>query len=1010
MTRRSLSGRVAASCLTLALALTGLVAGGGLPALPAGADTTTEIIVHYFRPAADYNGWNVWLWPNKPASAAGAEYDFTGSDAFGKVVDAHLPGADTEVGIIVRLNNWDAKDVAQDRFVEASNGRAEVWLIQGDPTIYTSLSAAQGGLKPRFESAFLDGNNVIYASYRTFTTPLQLTGGSSGFTVTDTTTNQTVPVTSAEYVDQNGSKVIKLTLAAAPNVSHSLSVGLGPASMAVTPRMVLNSSQYNYSGNDLGATWTAPATTFRLWAPTASSIQLNIFKNDNGDLYKAIAMKRSVHGTWVATVKHNLNGFDYNYGVNHQGTIGIAVDPYARNISPNGKYGKIVDLAATNPTGWKSDHFVTLKHPEDAVIYEVHVRDFSIDRNSGVKHRGKYLAFTETNTHGPGGVKTGVASLKELGITHVELLPTQGCASVDEVKAESTQPAPASSTAYNWCYDPRNFNVPNAAYATKATGTTRIVEFKQMVQALHRQGLGVILDVVYNHTSAVGSSDFDQIIPGYYYRTDAQGNYTNGSGVGNEVAAERPMVRKFILDSVRYWVQQYHVDGFRFDEMALLGKTTVTAIEKGVRAINRNAVLLGEPWAGGTSGIVGDQLFTKGIQQGSRVAVFNDNIRDAVGGNVGTATAQGYATGDPTNYTNLIPTIPASISYSGSVHAFTAQPDETINYVSCHDNYNLWDHINLSNPNASPADKIKMDELAQTIVFTSQGIPYMQGGEEFLRTKGGSGNSYNAGDAVNQLDWSLKSKNRSVFGYYAALIHLRRDHPAFRMTSASMIQQHLIFLAAPTNVVHYELTGNANGDTWQNIDVIFNPTSTVETVTLPSGSWTEVADSGRIGETSLGTATGTVAVQPLTAEILYGGDVGTAVDPIAANGGKPVTVTFRVLVPSNNPPGDKVYIAGSIPQLGPWDPGIRPMQNAGNGVWTVSVQIAGGTKLQYKYTRGSWATVESWGTITGLANRTVSITAGADGTQTINDTATDWGKPGPDDHRGVQKWADLPLP
>jgi pullulanase len=1012
MKRRINLGKLGLTCLLSATVLLGTHASAGLRATTAHADASTEVIVHYFRQNGDYTGWNFWMWPNKPSSGAGAEYDVTGQDAFGKVADAQIPGTDTEVGIIARLNNWDAKDVSQDRFIQVSSSKAEVWLIQGDSNIYFSLSAAQNGLKPQFRAAFLDGANVIYAK---FTKKLDLTGGASGFTVTDTTSSQSISVTNAENVTLNGTDAVKLTLGSSPDVTHVITVAQGDANLAVTPRMILDSPQYFYSGKDLGATYAPKSTSFRLWAPTATSVRLNVLKNDLGALFKTVDMKRSGQGTWTAKVNGNLNNFDYFYGVNHQGTVGIAVDPYARNISPNGKYGKIVDLSKTDPKGWKSDHFVKLAHPEDAAIYEVHVRDFSINSSSGIKHRGKYLAFTEANTTGPGGVKTGVASLKELGITHVELLPTQGCASLDETKAESTQAAPAKSDLYNWCYDPRNFNVPNAAYAGKATGTTRISDFKQMVQGLHKQGLGVILDVVYPHTSTVGSSDFDQIVPKYYYRTDASGAYTNGSGVGNEVAAERPMVRKFILDSVKYWVQQYHVDGFRFDQMYLLGKTTVTQIEQEVHSLNPSAVLLGEPWGSASSGIVGDTQFIKGSQQGTHVAVFNDNIRDAVAGSVGDAGAQGYVSGDPTSIFGVIQGIPGSISFSKNVHSFTANPDETINYVSCHDNFTLWDHLALNNASTSEADRIKMDELAQTVVFTSQGIPYMQGGEEFLRTKlvngdaGTAGNSYNGGDAVNQLDWALKSKNQAVFNYYAALIKLRKDHPAFRMTSADMITQHLRFLTAPPYVVNYQLTGNANGDSWNNIEVIFNPASTVQAVALPSGTWTQVADGGRIGEQSLGTASSTVNVQPYTAEILYGGDAGTAVDPVAGAGGRAVGVTFRVHVPSNTPGSDKVYIAGSIPQLGPWDAAIQPMENAGGGIWTVTLQISDGTRLQYKYVRGDWSKVEDWGTITGFTNRHVTVTYGADGTQVVNDTATDWGQAGSDDHRAVQKWTDLPL-
>jgi pullulanase len=994
--------------LILATVLLGLGGPAGLRSTSVHAAGTTEIIVHYVRPGADYNGWNLWLWPNKPASAAGAAYQFTGSDSFGKVAAVQVPGDDTEVGIIVRLNEWADKDVGQDRFIEVTGGKAEIWLVQGDPHIYTSRSEADAANKPQFKAAYLDAANIVKATY---SKPISLTDGASGFTLTDTTSGGQIPVSSAQAVTDNKTTVYTITLGQEPNVTHTLTLGYGGATATVVPRLVLNDAKYTYGGNDLGATYAKKATSFRLWVPSASSIRLNVLLNTHADLYQTVNMKPSTGGTWVSKVKGNLKNMYYYFGVNHQGTSGLAVDPYARNISVNGQWGQIVDLSKTNPGGWKSDTRVALKHPEDAVIYETHVRDFSIAANSGIKHRGKYLAFTETGTTGPGGVKTGVDSLKELGATHVEILPTAGCGSLDEVLGGSTSPAPkGDDKRYNWCYDPRNYNVPNGAYATTPKGTTRISEFKQMVQALHKQHLGVIMDVVYPHTFTVGKSDFDQIVPQYYYRTNALGAYTNGTGTGNEVAAERPMVRKFILNSVAYWMNQYHVDGFRFDQMALLGTGTVLALEKEIRSINPGAVMLGEPWGGGTSGLTADTQFTQGLQKGTHVAVFNDRIRDAVAGSAGSASGQGYADGDPTSFDGVVQGIVGSVTYSNSVHSFTQNSDETINYVSCHDNYTLWDHIAGGNPGVSEADRIKMDELAQTIILTSQGIPFLQGGEEMLRTKQNDGNSYNSGDAVNQFDWARKGQYRTVFDYYAALIHLRLNHPAFRMTSADLIKQHLRFVKATGDMVDFQLTDNANGDSWKTIQVIFNPDATAQTVSLPSGSWTVVADGGKINEHGLRTASNSVTIQPYTAEILYGGAAGEAVDPIGSEGGRPVNVTFRVRVPSNTPPGDTVYVAGNIPQLGPWDPAYQPMQTAGNNIWTVTIKISDTTKLQYKYVRASWDKVESWGTITGLANRNVTISYGTDGSQLVDDTATDWGQHGKDDHRAVQQWADLPLP
>ena len=611
--------------------------------------------------------------------------------------------------------------------------------------------------------------------------------------------------------------------------------------------------KYLYSGSDLGNTYQQEATSFRLWAPTASEVQLLLFDSETGPLQRLVEMLPGANGTWYVQVSGDFQNWYYLYSVTIQGRTRYAVDPYVRAIAVNATRGMIIHLPETNPPGWNEDSYVALAHPEDAVIYEVHVRDFSINPNSGMVNRGKYLAFTERGTKGPGEVATGVDHLKELGITHVQLLPIQEFASVDENAPEQ----------YNWGYDPRNFNVPEGAYATTPRGTARITECKQMIQSLHNESIGVILDVVYNHTFAVRDSDFDKIVPQYYYRTDNAGNYTNGSGVGNEIAAERPMVQKFILDSLIYWVKEYHVDGFRFDLMALLGIDTMKKVSEALHAINPHVLLYGEPWTGSTSSLPATVLLTKGRQRGLSVAVFNDNVRDALCGSVFDSTGRGFATGAE----GFVDRIRRAVE--GSIHDFTASPGETINYVASHDNYTLWDKITLSNPEDNEADRIKMDELAQAVILTSQGIAFLHGGEEMLRTKGGNDNSYNAGDAVNQFDWSRKERYLKVSRYYACLIHLRRTHPAFRMLSASDIRTHLTFLDSPENTVMFELSGHANGDSWNNMLVIYNPNKADMLCTLPPGNWTIVVSRDRISESYLGQISARVVVPGISCMVMY---------------------------------------------------------------------------------------------------------------------------------------------
>lgn len=647
---------------------------------------------------------------------------------------------------------------------------------------------------------------------------------------------------------------LAITLADELDITHILQlVQKDGQRLSIVPRNVLNEQHYLYNGDDLGSRYMRDATTFRVWAPTASKVQLFLYDTESGPLKIVIAMIKSEGGTWYAQVGQDLANWYYLYEVTIADEARTAVDPYVRALAVNAHRGMIVNLDETNPSEWQNDTYVALANAVDASIYEIHVRDFSINEYSGMTNRGQFLAFTEQNTTGPDGVTTGLAHLRELGITHVQVLPISEFASVDETTPEQ----------YNWGYDPRNYNVPEGAYASTPHGPTRITEYKKMIQSLHATGIGVIMDVVYNHTYETINSDFDKIVPDYFYRTDFNGNYTNGSGCGNEVATERPMVQKFVRDSVKYWAQQYHVDGFRFDLMAPLGVALMSKTAEDLRAINPHVLLYGEPWTGGTSGLRSGQLLVKGRQKGLGIGVFNDDIRNALNGGAFDAHMRGFVTGEP----GQVGTIKHAVI--GSIDSFTSAPGETINYVTSHDNYTLWDKIAVNSSGESEADRIKMDELAQAIVFTAQGIPFMQGGEEFLRTKGGNENSYNAGDAVNQFDWTRKAQYKDVVAYYRGLIHLRRNHPAFRLPTAAAIQQHLVFLDSPDNTVAFTLHDSANGDSWKHIIVIYNPNKAEVAVNLPAGEWVIVATQGHVGEEEIGRATETVTIPPITCMIMH---------------------------------------------------------------------------------------------------------------------------------------------
>lgn len=649
--------------------------------------------------------------------------------------------------------------------------------------------------------------------------------------------------------------LVHITLAQELDITHYIQLTLRGYYRActVTPRNVLNAEKYTYSGSDLGNTFSPNGTKFRVWAPTALDVQLLLYNTENGPLTRQVPMQQSERGTWFIEVQENLENWYYLYQITRHDGTQTAVDPYVRAIAVNATRGMIIDLKKTNPTDWENDQYQPLTHPVDAIIYEVHVRDFSIDSNSGMTHKGQYLAFTERDTRGPDGAITGVDSLKQLGVTHLQLLPIEDFASVDETVPEQ----------YNWGYDPRNYNVPEGAYATTPHGTMRITECKRMIQSLHASQLGVIMDVVYNHTFDTRISDFDKIVPHYYYRTDYYGNYTNGSGVGNELATERPMVQNFVCASVSYWVQEYHIDGFRFDLMALLGRETMKRIAQEVHALNPSSLIYGEPWTGGYSGLPEDQLVLKGQQKKLDIGVFNDNIRNAIVGSALNATAKGFVTGD----TQQVEAIKRGVE--GSINDFTAAPGETINYVTSHDNLTLWDKVAACSPGRSEPEYIRMDKLAQAIIFTSQGIPFLQGGEEFLRTKGGNDNSYKSGDNVNKFDWSRKTRYYDVFNYYAGLIQLRKNHPAFRMTSATIIRNNLTFLDSPANTVMFLLNGQAVEDTWNQIIVIYNPNTAATTFSLPDGVWDIAMRRGKTGALSLDQVRGSIVVEAIGCMVLY---------------------------------------------------------------------------------------------------------------------------------------------
>ena len=627
-----------------------------------------------------------------------------------------------------------------------------------------------------------------------------------------------------------------------------------------------------YAGSDLELTVDNSGTHWRLWSPEAEAVKVNIYPSgSNTASIKTIDMTRSTGGTWTASSAEKLYGKYYTFSVKQGGKwLNETPGVWAKAVGTNGHRAAIIDLSATNPEGWATDKGPEIKNINDAVIYEMHHRDFSQHPSSGIVNKGKFLALTEPSTTNATGEATGVDHLKELGITHVHILPSYDYNSVDEANLQTPQ--------YNWGYDPYNYNAPEGSYSTNpADPATRITEMKEMVKSLHDNGIGVIMDVVYNHTADNDASNFSLTAPGYYYRHRPDGSYSDASGCGNETASERQQMRDYIINSVKYWAKEYHIDGFRFDLMAIHDIETMNQVIAALKEINPNIFVYGEGWTAGDSPLPVDQRALKeNVAKMPQIAVFSDDIRDAIKGHYTDAADRGFATGKPgLEETVKIGIVAATdhpqVDYSkgnNSKFAYAAAPTQIINYVSCHDDLMLTDKLRKSMPDATDAERQRAARLAQTIVFTSQGTPFMFAGEEVFRDKKGVHNSYKSPDSINAIDWSLKHDNAEQMAYYKELIKLRKEHPAFRMTTAEQVARHLKFDKTEPGLISYSLIDHANGDAWKEIKLVFNGSESTREVKIPRGNWTIIAEDGKINA-GMGTSKGgKMTVAPTSALIL----------------------------------------------------------------------------------------------------------------------------------------------
>ncbi len=904
-----------------------------------GSASAGEVLVHYNRPDGDYDNWTLWTW-NPDESSKSLEVSSQGSDDFGLIFRLKMEGYGNvkRLGILPKFKNWEKKD-DPDRNWSSLAGN-DVYLVSGDKNLYSTRPK----LTAKVVKALIDDTDRIRLVLSKSVQSDQLRPDRISILDGD---GQSHSVRSWKPADggQGKTKVIDAYLESPfpiDRITGAAALVLDYDSGPILPGKIIDNPSVFYTDLPLGAVYAPEGTIFRTFSPTSLQVTLRLYQTATGGTPLDYPMHRTDAGLWELQVEGDCNNWYYKYLVQYVDGQYEVIDPYSRcNTSHNGR-GMVVD-----------DHTpvaaAPVFPPQDAIIYELHVRDFTIDSASGIppEYRGKYLGLTEVGTRyaDDESVLTGLDHLKELGVNVVQIMPIQD---FDNNEA---------SNDYNWGYMPYHFFSPDGWYATKRDDATRVREFKQMIDALHRNGIKATMDVVFNHTAEGNPNvrmSFNGLAPNYYYRCKDDGSYWNGSGCGNEFRTESPMGRKFILDSMKYWVTECGVDGFRFDLMGLIDVETLKQAVKELRVVKPDILIYGEPWAGGETPI---DKTEKGDQRGLGFGVFNDNFRDAIKGNVGNAKASGFAQGWPEVYR-------IKKGIKGSIGDFAKEPTESINYVEAHDNHTLWDRIQISTNigyPVTPEARVKMDLMAAALILTSQGIPFLQCGQEMLRTKDGDDNSYNKPDSVNEIHWSWKKENHDVFETYKALIHLRRDHPMFRMGSAAEIQGHLFFLdqdvglRVPSNSVGYILDHGVTEDEWADAAVLFNAKSTPALFQLPHARWLPVSvgafrppvyESAEDGADSVTVPARTMAILYQTDATLYD----RILKPVLAANQKTRRHEFIVSAPKAN----RVSVAGSFNS---WKADDLMLKKLPKGKWSLEMELEPGS-YEYKFVAdGDWKTL-----------------------------------------------------
>lgn len=881
------------------------IALGGAVASNIKADSPQTLIINYYRFDGEYDGWNLWLWKHQPSSEQGQAVQFNDTHESGAVrvefdiPGSHLEGA-TEVGFIVRQGAWVSREPGGDRFIDMSQvdaqGNVEVFIVTDDVNVYYDEDEVD--LDDRVQRA--DFSDVDRIDFTATNTLLQ----GADVTVYEDDEPMVMVDLDRDGFNYSITLVSEVDLTKNYHMTVDFNDGRGALRYDIGFRGIYDSDTFNdayfYDG-ELGAIYENDKTTFKLWAPVSSEVKLNLYNVGHPATitsfdgvagedtpFETYTMESLDRGVWSVEVEGDLHGVYYTYTVTNGNQTHEVVDPYTRSTGVNGLRGMVVDFERLNPEHWRYDRPDTMRSATDAIIYEAHIRDYTSHEtwNGTEEWRGKYLGFGEPGTTYQ-GLPTGFDHIRDLGVTHVQLLPVHDIGmAIDETRIEDEDYRDKQDTIFNWGYMTLHFNTLEGSYATDPfDGQVRINEFKKMVQNFHDANIRIILDVVYNHTATSDDSNFQKIVPGYYFRFDEEGNFSNGSGTGNETASEHAMMRKFMVDSVKFWAEEYNVSGYRFDLMRLHDVKTMQEIEAALREIDETILVYGEPWDAGEAELDPAEAADKtNLDRMPNIGVFNDNIRDGIRGGVFLASEAGWIQGENNRVGDVRAGIVGMINHPDTTYHWAEQPRQSISYVSAHDNNTLHDKLVLSTEDVTFDDIKAMQKLANAIVLTAQGIPFIHGGAELMRTKPCvviegepqgecdpdnrfDHNSYRSPDATNQIDWNWKVDHYDVFEYYQGLINLRRHTDVFSMDDADMVRDNLYFLSTGSNFISYMIDHPTSA--WDFTLVAHNNAGTARTLDLLGMEWSMVVGGEQAGLETLETVSGSLSVGPYETVVLY---------------------------------------------------------------------------------------------------------------------------------------------